>query len=131
MECRNHPGVEAADRCSACQEAFCSNCLVTLKGQKYCGSCKVSALAGGLPVIEQATQPCPEAAEALKTAIIGLFCFGIILEPVAISKALKAKKLIAANPNMTGDGQATAALVIGVVGLLLWILGLMARFAKI
>ncbi len=130
MECRNHPGVEAADRCTACQEPFCGNCLVTIKGQKFCGACKVSALAGGIPVFEQATEPCKEADEALKTAIIGIFCFGIILEPMAISKALKAKREIAANPNLTGGGKATAALVIAAVGLILWVLGLMARLGQ-
>lgn len=129
MECRNHPGIEAADRCTACQEAFCSNCLVTLKGQKYCGACKVSAIGGGLPVIEMATEPCPEAAEALKLAIIGIFCFGIILEPMAIIKALRAKKLIAANPNLTGEGKANAALVIGCLIVLIWILGVLAQIS--
>lgn len=127
MECRNHPGAVVADRCSACMEPYCENCLVTLRGRKYCGSCKVSALGSSMPVIEQATQPCPEANEALKYAIVGIFCFGIILEPIAISKALKAKKMIAANPNLTGGGKATAALIIGVVGLILWAIGIIAR----
>lgn len=128
MECRNHPGVVAADRCSSCMEPFCSNCLVTLRGRKFCGSCKVTALGSGMPVVEQATQPSPDAAEALKYAIIGIFCFGIILEPIAINKALKAKKMIAANPNLTGEGKANAALIIAIIGLLLWVLGMIARF---
>ena len=127
MECRNHPGVSAADRCSACLEPFCGNCLVTVKGRKFCGSCKVTALGGNLPVLEQATEPCPEAAEALKYAIISIFCFGVILGPVAISKALKAKKLIAANPNLTGEGKANAAIIIGVVALVMWVIGMMSR----
>ena len=127
MECRNHPGVPAADRCSACMEPFCGNCLVTIKGRKFCGSCKFTALGAKLPVLEQATEPCAEAAEALKYAIIGIFCLGIILEPIAISKALKAKKLIEANPNLTGEGKANAALVIGILGLVLWVLGIAAR----
>lgn len=127
MECRNHPGVAAADRCSACMEPFCSNCLVTVKGRKYCGSCKVSALGGAMPIVEGATEPCPEAAEALKYALIGIICFGIILEPIAIKKALDAKKMIAANPNLTGDGKATAALIIAPIVLILWVLSLIAR----
>ncbi|MEA2163178.1 MAG: hypothetical protein QOK37_1305 [Thermoanaerobaculia bacterium] len=127
MECRNHPGVPATDRCSACMEPFCSNCLVTIRGRKFCGSCKITALGSSLPVVEMATEPCAEAAEALKYAIIGIFCFGIIIEPIAISKALKARKLIAANPNLTGEGKANAALVIGILGLVLWVLGMVAR----
>ena len=127
MECRNHAGVEAADRCSSCMEPFCGNCLVTLRGRKFCGSCKVTALGSGMPVVEGVTEPCAEAGEALKYAIIGIFCFGIILEPIAISKALKAKKMIAANPNLTGEGKANAALVIGVLALVLWVIGMIAR----
>lgn len=127
MECRNHAGVAAADRCSSCMEPFCGNCLVTLRGRKFCGSCKVTALGSGMPVVEQATEPCPEANEALKYAIIGIFCFGIILEPIAINKALQAKRMIAANPNLTGEGKANAALVIGVLGLVLWVVGVIAR----
>jgi hypothetical protein len=83
------------------------------------------------PVIDEASLPCKQADEALKYAIIGIFCFGIILEPMAISRALKAKKMIEANPRLTGSGKATAALIIGIVALILWVLGLIARFATI
>jgi hypothetical protein len=131
MECRNHPAALASDRCAGCMEPFCPNCLVTIKGRRYCASCKVMALGGQTPVFEQVTEPCAEANEALKYAIIGIFCLGIILEPIAISKALAAKKIMAANPNLTGSGKATAALVIGIVGLLLWLIGVIARVAHV
>ena len=129
MQCKNHPNVAAVDRCAGCAEPFCANCLVDIQGQKYCGSCKVMAVRGQ-PVIEAATIPCKEAGEALTYAIVGLFCFGIILEPIAISKALKAKKMMAANPRLTGSGKATAALIISIVGLILWVLGMVARFSQ-
>jgi len=131
MECKNHPGVAVIDRCAGCAEAFCQNCLVEIGGQKYCASCKVMALEGrGGPVAAAATKPCEEADAALKYAIIGIFCFGIILEPMAISKALKAKSLINADRTLTGSGKATAALIIGIIGLLLWIAGLIVRFSQ-
>ncbi len=57
MECKNHPGVQAVGRCAGCSEAFCSNCLVEIQGQKYCGSCKVMAVKAP-PVVEQGTIPC-------------------------------------------------------------------------
>jgi hypothetical protein len=84
----------------------------------------------GQPVIEEATIPCKEAGEALTNAIIGIFCFGIILEPIAISKALKARKMIALNPRLTGSGKATAALIIGIVSLVLWIIGIIAKISS-
>ncbi len=128
MSCKNHPMVMATDRCAGCAEAFCPDCLVDIQGRKFCGDCKVMAVSQP-PVIEEATYPCKEASEALKYAIIGIFCFGIILEPIAIVKALKAKKLIDQNPNLTGSGQATAALVIAIIALVLWALGMIARFS--
>jgi Domain of unknown function (DUF4190) len=130
MECRNHPAAPAADRCAGCQEPFCDNCLVTVRGRKYCGSCKVMALGSQTPVFESATEVCAEANEALKYAIVGLFCCGIILEPIAINKAIKAKREIAENPNLTGEGRATAALVIGILGLVLWVISIIVRINR-
>jgi hypothetical protein len=130
MQCKNHPDVAAADRCAGCAEPFCSDCLVEIQGQKYCGACKSMALRGGAPqVAEEATIPCKEASDALTYSIVGIFCFGIILEPIAISKALKAKKMIQMNPRLTGSGKVTAALIIASVALLLWVLGIIARVA--
>lgn len=126
MQCKNHPQTTATTRCARCAEAFCPNCLVDIHGKSYCGSCKVLAVRG-TPGVESAMLPCPEASEALKYAIIGIFCFGIILEPLAIAKALKAKKMIALNPQLSGSGKVSAALIIGIVGLVLWILGIIAR----
>lgn len=130
MQCKNHPQVGAVDRCAGCAEAFCPDCLVEMHGQKYCGSCKVMAVKGA-PVVEEGTLPCKEASDALTYSIVGIFCFGIILEPIAISKALKAKKMIGLNPRLTGSGKAQAALIIAIVGLVLWVLGIIARVSQI
>ncbi|HSI64664.1 MAG TPA: hypothetical protein VLE43_16165 [Candidatus Saccharimonadia bacterium] len=72
-------------------------------------------------------RPCKEAGEALKFAFIGLFCFGIILGPMAIGKAIGAKKLIKEDPMLLGSGKANGALVIGIIALLLWIVNIAAR----
>ncbi len=111
MDCKNHPGTPAVARCAGCAETFCSNCLVPMGGQYYCGSCKVLAVQGQ-PMIEEATIPCKEAKEALIYAIVGLFCCAIVLGPIAIYKALQAKKMMAADPRLTGSGKATAAMII-------------------
>jgi hypothetical protein len=122
--------ITAQDRCAGCAEPFCPDCLVDIHGQKYCGSCKVMAIRGQPILTEEATIPCKEANEALTYAIVGIFCCGIILEPIAISKAMKAKKMIAMNPRLAGSGKATAAMVIGIVGLVLWVLGMIARVTQ-
>jgi hypothetical protein len=129
MNCKTHTDMAAADRCAGCAEPFCGNCLVEINGQQYCGVCKIMAV-GDQPMVEVATMPCKEAGEALTYAIIGIFCFGIILEPIAISKAFKAKKMIEANPRLTGSGKVTAALIIAFISLGLWVIGLVSRFSR-
>ena len=48
----------------------------------------------------------------------------MILGPAAIVKALRARKEIAANPQLRGEGKATAGLVLGIVAFLLWLVGI-------
>jgi len=128
MNCHNHPDVLASATCAGCAEPFCADCVVNLRGAVYCGSCKTMAVTTAPP---PALIPCQEANTALKYAIVGIFCFGIVCGPYAISKALTARKLIAANPSLSGKGRADAALVIGIVVTALWALGMYARARQI
>src|SRR5437773_12295932 len=104
MNCQTHPSVAAEARCTGCAEPFCHNCLVEIRGQKYCASCKTMAIEGP-PAVDGQT-PCDEAGEALKYAIFGLFCCGIILSPMAISKGLNARRAIHDDPTLVGEGKA-------------------------
>ncbi len=72
---------------------------------------------------------CGLARQALIYSIVGLFCFGIVLGPLAISKAKSARMIIAGTPGMRGEGMATAAFIIGLFDVALWVVGLVARFA--
>jgi hypothetical protein len=130
MQCTNHPTAEAHDRCTECRQPFCPRCLVEIEGQQFCGQCKMLAVKDR-PLVEEATVPCKVAGEALTYAIVGIFCFGIILEPIAIAKALKAQRMIREDPRLTGSGKATAALIIAIVALVLWVLGLFVRLAAL
>lgn len=130
MDCKNHPGVVAVNRCAGCAEPFCNNCLVEVNGKQYCGSCKTMAVSG-TPMVEAATIPCKEAKEALTYAIVGIFCFGIILEPMALYKASKAKKMLALNPRLTGSGMVTATYIIASIALGLWVLGIIVQVSQI
>lgn len=43
--CRNHPDVvEGLRYCSRCGQTYCPDCLVTLRGNTYCATCKVEQL---------------------------------------------------------------------------------------
>ena len=129
MDCRNHPGATATAACAGCAESYCANCLVNVRGARYCASCKGMAISGPGPAPYPAGEvpPCPEANEALRYALFGLFCIGIILEPIAISKGLAARRKIAANPGMAGGGKAIAAIVIGSIVMALWVIGILVR----
>ena len=84
-------------------------------------------LKGEPVVLEEATIPCKEANEALTYAIVGLFCCGIILEPIALTKAAEARRLMASNPRLAGSGKVTAATITAIVGLVLWVVGIIVR----
>ena len=73
----------------------------------------------------------PGASSSLVRAILGFFFCGLILGLVAISNANKAKKLIQSQPDVyTGEGLATAGLVIGIIDLVAWALILIAKIAN-
>jgi hypothetical protein len=128
--CHNHTSVEAAGHCTGCAEPFCGNCLLELEGSHYCGSCKVMALRGRTPMLESAMAPCEKAGEAMKMAVIGFFCFGFILGPLAIAKAIGARGEIRDNVMLTGWGKANAALVLGLVVTILGVINLMVRMSR-
>ncbi|MFQ5650616.1 MAG: hypothetical protein ACE5IY_11800 [bacterium] len=130
MECTNHTGVEAVERCVACAEGFCANCLVEIQGQTYCGECKYVTVKRPPVPEHRPTVPCKEASDALTCAIVGLFCIGFILEPVAIFKALKAKRMIKEDPQLEGAGQSTAALVIAGVYIFLFMIGVLGALVE-
>jgi hypothetical protein len=119
--------VAAVERCTGCAEPFCGDCLVEMHGQMYCGSCKVLALRGTPVIDSEPTIPCKEAKEALTYAIVGIFCFGIILGPVALVKAAKARKLMAQDPRLAGSGQVTAAVFVALCVIVFWVLGILSR----
>jgi NADH:ubiquinone oxidoreductase subunit 5 (subunit L)/multisubunit Na+/H+ antiporter MnhA subunit len=131
MQCNNHPDVTAADRCAGCAEPFCGDCLVEIHGQKYCGACKVMTLSKELPIPGEGTIPCKEANEAMTYAIIALFCFcfvlGFILGPLAISKAVNAKRLMEADSRLAGWGKANAAIVLGIIATIMTVSNLVSR----
>jgi len=66
-----------------------------------------------------------EAIASLVCAIIGFFTIGIILGPIAIVLAKTARRKIWEDPELGGDGIATAGLVIGIVDTALWAVGIL------
>lgn len=126
MHCAAHPGFTATGTCAACGRPVCDNCKVQMGWNIVCfqrkdrvaqgmqgGSVPGAGQFGGSkePILSTGTSP--EAKQALAFAIVGIFCFGLILGIVAVIKANDAKRRIR-RYGLGGDGLATAALVIGI-----------------
>ena len=127
MDCINHETAEAVDRCAGCAEPYCKNCLVDLSGIQYCMDCKYMAVVEPPAVEVEPTLRLKEADDALKYALIGIFCFGIILGPMAIAKANEAKKVIQEDPRYKGAGKVNAAYIIGGMVIFFWVVGVITR----
>lgn len=105
-------------------ESFCPSCGDIVYG--VCFRCRQPVASGEYTGVKQTA---PEAKEALKYAIIGLFCFGIILGPLAIARGASAKRTIAADPRYEGEGIATAAQIIGGIEIGLFVLYILSAIA--
>jgi Domain of unknown function (DUF4190) len=63
-----------------------------------------------------------KAIAALVLGIVSIFAFGFIAGLIAIILGVLARKEIDADPSLGGRGLATAGLVLGIVGVVLWAL---------
>lgn len=68
---------------------------------------------------------------ALVVGIVALFLFGIILGPIAIIMGLRARTEIdESGGRVTGRGQATAAVFIGMLACVVWVVLLVTSIAS-
>jgi len=110
-------------------------------GMMHCPSCRNVITMGSplCPFCNAITSPdgiyhgpkvnAPGAVQSLVYGIIGLFICGIIAGPVAISKSNQAKREIASNPMYTGEGLATAGMIIGILDIIAWAIIVMMRMS--
>jgi len=131
--CKEQAGGCLSPECKTDELKTCPFCAEKIKKSavkcRFCGQVLDQSLKATL----EAGQPkgeVKEANDALIYSIIGIFCFGIILGPIAISKASKALNIIKADPGYTGKGKATAGLVIGIIDLVFWLFGLIINLSR-
>jgi hypothetical protein len=71
-----------------------------------------------------------KATGALVCGIVGLFCFGVILGPVAIYLGSTAKREIQqSNGRLKGSGMATAGMVLGIIAVVVFVLSIIILIA--
>jgi hypothetical protein len=72
------------------------------------------------------------ARDALATAIFGIFCCQIICGPYAVKRANDAQQEIDMYPSyLQGEGLATAAKIIGIIDIVLFVIGFFLRMSRI
>jgi uncharacterized protein DUF4190/RING finger family protein len=93
---------------------MCPNCRAQIPaGSLVCSYCRAITSPDG--IYHGPKMNAPGAVASLVWALVGLFICGIILGPVAISQSNKAKRAMAVDPTLGGQGLATAGLVIGII----------------
>lgn len=128
MSCENHPEKTETGLCTGCQEPYCEECLVSFNNEKYCSECKYMNV--NPAVFYEEVEKCEpeEAGEALKYSLIGIFCFGIILGPIAMNKGFKALGIIKQDPfHKKGRTKAAFGILMGFYCLAFWLLNIIDR----
>jgi hypothetical protein len=113
---------EDTKKCPMCGETIKA---VALKC-KHCGE----YLDKSLKKDEAPVGPLKEATDSLKYSLIGIFCIGFILGPIAVVKGIKALNMIREEPRYEGKGKAIAGIIIGSLECLLYIFALLARLSE-
>ena len=66
------------------------------------------------------------------TGIISLLCCGVVLGPVAIVLSNQAKTEIAqSRGGQTGEGMAKAGLILGIIGIVGWVVVIVLRLSQL
>lgn len=98
---------------------FCTGCgNQVLQDTQICDFCNAILTPDG--VYHGPTVNAPGAVASLVYGIISIFFCGVIFGTLAIVKSREARASIAFNPRYGGAGMATAGLITGIVGLVLW-----------
>jgi hypothetical protein len=138
--CFNHHDRPGQEKCAACGENFCGDCLVKLKGIPLCGPCKNFRL-------RQNNRPFTLSIKAVVGVILAMICAPIVmcLLPVGVNEASVvfavmalvgqlAAMLLGAlalretekNPRLTGRSLAITTLLTGALGSLMIVCFLLA-----
>lgn len=124
------PQASPADALAAQGLMHCPNCRAVLTiGTQICLSCRAITTPDG--IYHGPKTNAPGAVASLVMSIIGLFLCGIILGPLAISKANSAKSAIQMDPTLGGEGLATAGKVIGIIAIVFWAIAVVIRLGGV
>ncbi|HEX3476646.1 MAG TPA: RING finger protein [Kofleriaceae bacterium] len=108
----------------------CPRCGLTISiGTPLCPACRAITSPDGL--YHGPKTNAPGAVKSLVVGLIGLVVCGIILGPIAISSASKAREAMANDPSLGGEGLATAGKILGVIDIVGFLIAILIRVSSI
>jgi hypothetical protein len=109
------PGTMSCPRCG----------LVVTIGTPLCPACRAITSPDG--IYHGPKTNAPGATTSLVLGLIGLVVCGVILGPLAISSANRAKAAMAIDPSLGGEGMAATGKVLGIIDIVLFVVYLLIR----
>ena len=122
MKCINHLEVDAVGTCIKCGKGLCIDCKREIAGRILCQVCADEILTQKTPPATAVLkEEAPGALLALILSIVGFFFspLAIVLGPIAIHYANKAKTALKQRPEMNGGNMATAGYIIGIIDIVI------------
>jgi hypothetical protein len=99
----------------------CPHCRIAIVlGTAVCPACRAIASPDG--IYHGPKTNAPGAVSSMVWGLVGLMLCGIVVGPLAISKANAATRAMASDPTLGGDGYATAGKVLGVIDIIVFVL---------
>jgi uncharacterized RDD family membrane protein YckC len=81
--CLNHPDVlDSLNACALCAEKYCPDCLIELKGRRYCAGCKVEAVKDMQSGVSSTELPLAHLGRRFVALILDGFVYMIVLVPI-------------------------------------------------
>jgi uncharacterized membrane protein YvbJ len=121
-------------RCLKCQQQYpdadpaCPQCGSSSFMNEAAAGALAQMAAGGGERVPNQRRKTPSAKEALNWAILGFFVCGVIIGPIAVLKALDAKRAMAADPRLRDDRtMANVAIALGIADAVVFVLVVLAR----
>jgi len=107
----------------------CPRCGLTITiGTPLCPACRAITSPDGL--YHGPKTNAPGAVASLVLGIIGLVFCQIVLGPLAIWQASKAREAMAGDPSLGGEGLATAGKVLGIVDIVFFVFAVLYQMSK-
>lgn len=130
MQCYNHPQIEATATCVTCGKALCSSCAVDVGGRIHCEQCLAAGAAARAGAVPNTNTLAIVSLISGILGLVGCLCganiiFGLV---AAVTGYLGRKQIMESGGTEKGQELATIGLVLGVAGLVLFILNLILGF---